>query len=293
MPGLCPKLRILGCRPPTAAAPSRSLCAVTRVGVVGHVEWVEFVTLDALPSGGQVARGRDSFTRAAGGGAVAAVVMAELGAQVDFFCALGSDHNGRAAAAQLQQRGVKVHVAWREQETRRAIGLLVDGGERAVVTIGERLEPRGEEELAWSSLAAADGIYFTAGDAQALEHARAAAVVVATPRARDAFRGGGPSLDALVFSARDRDESDWAQELAPRTRLLVATDGASGGRWWGESEGSWQAVEPDGPLRDDFGAGDSFAAGFTLGLARGLSVAGAAELGASCGARALTRQGAP
>jgi len=266
---------------------------VTRVGVVGHVEWVEFVTLDALPAGGQVARGRDSFTRAAGGGGVAAVVAAELGAQVDFFCALGSDDVGRAAAAQLQQRGVSVHVAWRDQPSRRAIGLLVEGGERAVVTIGERIEPRGEDDLPWGRLAAAGAVYFTAGDAAALERSRAAAVVVATPRARGAFRDGGPSVDALVFSARDRDESDWAQELAPRTRLLVATDGASGGRWWGETEGSWAPVEPDGPPRDDFGAGDSFAAGFTLGLARGLPVAAAAELGASAGARALTRPGAP
>jgi ribokinase len=266
---------------------------VTRVGVVGHVEWVEFVTLDALPGGGQVARGRDSFTRAAGGGGVAAVVLAELGAEVDFFCALGSDDIGRAAVAELEQRGVKVHVAWRDQQSRRAFGLLVDGGQRAVVTIGERMEPRGEDDLAWSRLAAAGAVYFTAGDAEALERSRAAGVVVATPRARGAFRDGGPSVDAVVFSAGDRDESDWAQELAPRTRLLVATDGASGGRWWGETEGSWQAVEPDGRLRDDFGAGDSFAAGFTLGLAEGRSLAAAAELGASAGARALTRPGAP
>lgn len=266
---------------------------MTRVGVVGHVEWVEFVTLDALPTGGQVALGRDSFTRAAGGGAVAAVVLAELGAEVDFFCALGSDANGRAAAAQLEQRGVRTHIAWREQETRRAIGLLVDGGERAVVTIGERLEPRGDDDLAWERLGLASGVYFTAGDHEALRRARAAAIVVATPRARDAFREDGPPVDALVFSAEDRDESDLAAELAARTRLLIATEGARGGRWWGQSEGSWKAVEADGPLSDDFGCGDSFAAGFTLGLARGLSVAGAAELGAGCGARALTRPGAP
>jgi len=266
---------------------------VTRVGVVGHVEWVEFVTLDALPSGGQVARGRDSFTRAAGGGAVAAVVLAELGAEVDFFCALSSDANGRAAAAQLEQHGVRTHVAWREQATRRAVGLLVDGGERAVVTIGERMEPRGDDDLPWHTLGRAGGVYFTAGDSEALGHARAAEVVVATPRAHGAFHSGGPSVDALVFSAQDRDESGWAQELAGLTRLLLATDGASGGRWWGETEGSWQAVGADGPIRDDFGCGDSFAAGFTLGLARGLSVAAAAALGASCGARALTRLGAP
>ncbi len=249
--------------------------------------------LDALPRGGQVARGRDSFTRAAGGGGVAAVVLAAFGAEVDFFCALGRDANGRAAAAQLEERGVRAHIAWREQETRRALGLLVDGGERAVVTIGERMEPRGDDDLAWESLSLAGGVYFTAGDAEALRRARAATAVVATPRARDAFVDGGPSVDALVFSAQDRDESDWARELAGRTRYLVATDGASGGRWWGETEGSWRAVDPDRAIRDDFGCGDSFAAGFTLGLARGLPVAGAAQLGASAGARALTRPGAP
>jgi ribokinase len=266
---------------------------VTRVGVVGHVEWVEFLMLDSLPTGGQVTHGRDSFTRAAGGGGVAAVVAVELGTDVDFFCALGRDGDGDDAAAQLRERGVVTHVAWREQPTRRALGLLVDGGERAVVTIGERLEPRGSDDLPWGTLAAAGGVYFTAGDAEALAWARAAAVVVATPRARGAFRDGGPRVDALVFSAHDRDESQWAQALAGRTRHMVATDGASGGRWWGESEGSWRAVAPDGPIRDDFGAGDSFAAGFTVGLARGLPLAAAAQLGASAGARALTRSGAP
>jgi ribokinase len=257
------------------------------------VEWVEFVTLDALPSAGQVVRGRGSFARAAGGGGVAAVVLAQLGAQVDFFCALGGDANGAAALAELERSGVTAHVAWREHETRRAVALLVDGGERAVVTIGERMEPRGDEELGWERLRDADGVYLTAGDAGALERARAARVVVATPRATDAFRAGGPSVDAVVFSAHDRDEVAWAHELAGRTRLLVATDGASGGRWSGESEGSWRALAPEGPIRDDFGCGDSFAAGFTLGLAQGLAVAGAAELGASCGARCLTRVGAP
>ncbi|HZL54834.1 MAG TPA: PfkB family carbohydrate kinase [Solirubrobacteraceae bacterium] len=266
---------------------------MTRVGVVGHVEWVEFVMLDSLPTGGQVALGRDAFTRAAGAGGVAAVVAAELGAEVDFFCALGRDANGRAAAAQLEERGVRAHVAWREQQTRRALGFLVDGGERAVVTIGDRLEPRGDDDLPWQSLGAAGGVYFTAGDAAALAHARAAAVVVATPRARDAFADGGPSVDALVFSAHDRDESTWAQQLSGRTRFLLATEGSSGGRWWGEAEGSWQAVAPERPIQDDYGCGDSFAAGFTLGLARGLSVAAAAELGARAGARMLTRAGAP
>jgi ribokinase len=73
----------------------------------------------------------------------------------------------------------------------------------------------------------------------------------------------------------------------------VATASAQGGRWWGESEGTWDAAELPGEPRDAYGCGDSFAAGFTLGLAGGQSVAESAALGAACGARWLTRAGAP
>ena len=75
-------------------------------------------------------------------------------------------------------------------------------------------------------------------------------------------------------------------------RLLFATQGAAGGRWWGESEGRWEAVAPPGEPRDAYGCGDSFAAGVAFGLAEGVSVAEAAALGARCGARCLTEAGA-
>jgi ribokinase len=100
-------------------------------------------------------------------------------------------------------------------------------------------------------------------------------------------------VDALVFSSRDRGEGEWAARAADRTGLFLATDGAGGGRWWGESEGAWSAAELPGQPHDAYGCGDSFAAGFTLGLARGQSVPEAAALGAQCGARCLTRAGAP
>jgi ribokinase len=74
---------------------------------------------------------------------------------------------------------------------------------------------------------------------------------------------------------------------------MVETHGAEGGIWWGESEGRWEAVAPDGEPRDAYGCGDSFAAAFTLGLATGASVAEAASIGARAGARCVTRAGAP
>ena len=48
-----------------------------------------------------------------------------------------------------------------------------------------------------------------------------------------------------------------------------------------------------GPVQDDYGCGDSFAAGLMLGLARGLSVLDAAAIGAEIGAQVSTRAGAP
>jgi ribokinase len=263
------------------------------VAVVGHVEWVDFIPVTRLPRGGEVVHARGGFARAAGGGGVVAAVLAELGADVDFFCALGHDAQGHAAAEQLSDRGVRVHAAWRDEPTRRAVTMLEDGGERTIVTIGERLAARGTDELEWDRLRDADGAYFTAGDAGAFTRARQARVLVASPRGRAALRGNGAPIDALVYSGRDRDEGEWANAVAARARLLVATNGAEGGRWWGESTGSWPAVEPPGEPRDSYGCGDSFAAAFTFGLARGASVAEAAALGAAWGARCLTRAGAP
>jgi ribokinase len=264
-----------------------------RVSVVGHVEWVEFLLIGAYPHAGEVLHASRSFIRAAGGGGVAATVLAEHGAEVEFFCALGHDADGEAARAQLVERGVGVEVAWRPEPTRRAVTLLDNGGERTIVTIGQRLAPVGGDPLRWERLADAGGVYLTAGDAGTLARARAARFVVATPRAREALEAPGPKIDALIYSANDAHECDWAARVAHRARLLVATEGEHGGRWTGESSGRWAPVPLPGEPCDAYGCGDSFAAAFTFGLARGLGVGEAAALGAEWGAIALTRHGAP
>lgn len=266
---------------------------MTRVAVVGHIEWVDFVPIDHFPRKGELLHTESSFTRVGGGGGVAAAVLAELGAEVDFFLALGDDAHGTAAEAQLRERGVAVHAAKRDAPTRRAITLLEAGGERTIVTIGRRLYPLGSDALPWERLGEADGVYFTAGDDGALAHARQARIVVASPRGGAALEGSEACIDALVYSADDEDEVAAAERIASRARLLVATGGPAGGKWHGESSGRWEAVPLPGPPRDTYGCGDSFAAGFTQGLAAGNSIEDAASLGAECGARALTRVGAP
>jgi ribokinase len=177
------------------------------------------------------------------------------------------------------------------------VTLLEGHGERTIITIGRRLDPLGSDTLPWQRLAGAAGVYFTAGDAAALRLARDAAVVVASPRARTALAQPGPEIDALVFSSHDRDEQEWAARAQSRARLMVRTEGAHGGEWSSQARkpwsGRWSAVAPTGPVRDSYGCGDSFAAGFTFALARGASIAEAAALGAQLGARCLTRAGAP
>jgi len=187
-----------------------------------------------------------------------------------------------------------MHVAWRSaQPTRRAFTLLEDGGERTIVTIGTRLDPLGSDELDWGRLGHADGVYVTAGDPAALERARHARVLVASPRATAALSDGDAVIDALIYSARDRDECAWAERFAERARLLVETEGAQGGHFTGTAEGRWPAATPPGPPKDSYGCGDSFAAGFTFALAQGAPPGEAANVGAREGARCLTKAGAP
>lgn len=266
---------------------------MTRVAVVGHVEWVDFVPVERFPKPGEIIHARGAFARAAGGGGVVAVVLAELGADVDFYCALGRDELGRAAAAQLGRRGVRVHAAWRDEPTRRAVTLLDPNHERTIITMGDRLQPLASDALEWDRLRGADGVYVTAGDAGAMEHARDARVLVVSPRARSALGHDGPMIDALVYSAGDGGEREWAERIEHRVRLHVATDGARGGSWWGQSEGRWGAVPPPGEPQDTYGCGDSFAAGLTFAMAGGSSIEDAAAFGAECGARCLSRAGAP
>ncbi|HKE53256.1 MAG TPA: PfkB family carbohydrate kinase, partial [Actinomycetota bacterium] len=55
--------------------------------------------------------------------------------------------------------------------------------------------------------------------------------------------------------------------------------------------GSYRPVAPPGPVVDTYGAGDSFAAGLTFALGRGLEVEDALALAARCGAWCASGRG--
>jgi ribokinase len=174
----------------------------------------------------------------------------------------------------------------------------VDGaGERTIVTYGPRLEPRGKDgKLPWGELAQMDAVYFTAGDLAALRAARAARVLVASPRAGEVL-GHGVELDALVLSGEDEIERREAARVGAEARLIVSTEGARGGVYHerGGTSGRWDPAHPAAQLPgapvDAYGCGDSFAAGLTYGLGAGLEVPAALALAARCGAMCLTGRG--
>jgi ribokinase len=265
-----------------------------KVAVVGHVEWVQFARVSHVPRAGEVAHALDPFEEPAGGGAVAAVQLARLAGRSRLFTALGEDEEGERSRSRLGGLGVEVRASRSGRPTRRAVTLVEDSGERTITTFGERLDPLGAQVGEyWSGIEEADGIYFTAGDAEALQIARSAAgVLVASPRARHAL-GGGVRLDALVLSGDDEIELREAERAEGEADVVVYTEGADGGRYRERSgaEGRWQAADLPGSPVDSYGCGDSFAAGLTYGLAAGRPLGEALALAARCGAMCLTGRG--
>jgi ribokinase len=263
-----------------------------RVAVVGHVEWVDFAVVPRLPHPGEILHVHDFWAEAAGGGGVAVVQMAKLTGSALFVTALAQDELGRRTREQLAGQDVTVHAADRAGVHRRGFTYLTDDGERTITILGDRLVPHGDDDLPWEELADIDGVYFTGGDAGALEAARQAGILVANPRADRVLAETGVRLDVLVHSGNDKDEAVDPDELDPAPRIVVTTLGSKGGRWDGEQgSGTWESEPLPGPVADAYGAGDSFAAGLTTGLAAGMPIAEAVRLGARCGAANMTGRG--
>lgn len=262
-----------------------------RVAVVGHVEWATHAT-GAFPAPGEIRTLGDAFDEPAGGGAVAAVQIAKLGAETYFLTALADDDAGAASERALSAFGIRVRAARRPAPQTRAISVTGPGGDRAIALIGGPVGPAATDALGWEDLAEMDAVYFTGRDPATLAACRTARVLVVAARRWDVLARGGVTCDVLVASANDPAEDVPRDALPAAPRAWVLTDGARGGTWVAEGRTHrWDPVAPPGPARDSYGCGDSFAAGLTVGLARGDTLAAAVALGARCGAHAITARG--
>jgi ribokinase len=261
-----------------------------RLAVVGHVEWIDFLRVSRVPAQGEIIHASRGWGDAAGGGAVAAVQLANLAGDAMLFTTFGADERGRHARERLEAQRVRVLAREIDLPQRYGVTFIDNEGERTITVVGERLTLRGDDpELPWSELEQADGIYFVSGDAETVRKARKARVLVAASRSLGVLQEAGVELDAIVGSDLDPNERYQRGDLDPPPRLVVHTEGADGGLL--EPGGHYDAVDPPGPIVDSYGCGDCFAAGLTYGLAAGMPVAEAVKLAARCGATVLTGNG--
>jgi ribokinase len=261
------------------------------VAVVGHIEWVEFARVEHVPAPGEIVHALERWEEPAGGGAVAAVQLANLGGSCLFFTALADDEHGRRSREELEALGVTVHAGHAPGRQRRALTHVDEAGERTITVLGEKLRPSGEDgSLPWEELRRCEAVYFTGGDVAALHAARHCRVVVATSRELLTLRRAAVQVDVLVGSGEDAAERFESGELEPEPHIVVTTAGALGG--WIRPGGPFRAAPLPGPVSDAYGCGDCFAAGLTYGLALGKPVDEAVALGAQCGAAVLTGRGA-
>jgi ribokinase len=261
------------------------------LAVVGHIEWVEFARVDHAPAAGEIVHAVETWEEPAGGGAVAAVQLANLGASCQLFTALADDELGRRSREELEARGVTVHAGTAPGPQRRALTHVDEAGERTITVLGDKLRPSGEDgALPWEELRRCAAVYFVSGDVAALRAARHSPVLVATARELATLRRAAVGVDVLVGSGEDAAERFEPGELEPEPPIVVTTAGPLGG--WIRPGGPFRAAPLPGPVADAYGCGDCFAAGLTYALALGKPVDEAVALAARCGAAVLTGRGA-
>ncbi len=258
------------------------------LAVIGHVEWVSFLSVDKLPQQGIISHGNNYKEEPAGGGAVAAVQMARLtNKKVHFFTALGNDSIGKKSFDRLNDLGLKVHAAWRDVPTRKGFSFVGPNSERAIIVFGERIQPQYSDPLPWEILKNLDGVFITAADSQTIKLSRKAKVVCATPRTKAKYLNeANIRLDALISSQLDPDEKIEANKISIEPKVEISTEGALGGQY--RPGGRYESINLHGQEKDSYGCGDSFAAGVTAALAAKWEVKEAINLGAKCGAKCAT-----
>jgi ribokinase len=261
-----------------------------RVAVVGHVEWVEFARVEHVPAPGDIVHALETWEEPAGGGAVAAVQLANLNGSALLFTSLGDDEHAKRTREHLTERGVTVHAVPVYEPQRRAFTYVDGDGERTITVLGRKQIPSGDDSaLPWEELARCDAVFFVSGDIAALRAARRSRILVATSRELATLRRAAEEIDVLVGSGEDVGERIDPSELDPAPRIVVATAGQLGG--WVRPGGPFRAVPPPGPIQDAYGCGDCFAAGLTFALAEGRTLEDSLLLAARCGAAVLTGRG--
>ena len=262
-----------------------------KFAIIGHIEWINFLKVDVLPKPGIISHAKKSLEFPAGGGALIAKTLFELtNNEIHFFTSLGKDYFGEKSFEFFDNLGIKLHIAWRSESTRKGFSLIDNQGERSITIIGKRLAPSSNDNLDWNILSKMDGIFMTAGDSRLLKICRNANILCTTPRVGiELINESKINLDALIGSNLDPDESFLSTDLIKKPKFIIKTEGENGGIYI--PGGRFSAINNNKPIIDSYGCGDSFAAGVLYGLAANWPIENSIKLGTVLGRNCIEHFG--
>ncbi|MGV3652355.1 MAG: PfkB family carbohydrate kinase [Devosia sp.] len=274
--------------------------ARSRIVTLGNAFLDTIVYLPELPSAPIKLRALD--VRRTGGGiaATAAYTVSALGAETVYWGRLGKDDTGDQILSRLGAAGVETRAVRRVEGGVSPIGTILvspDGDRMAFGFIGRNLG----DDADWLPLHELDGVDAVMAD---YSWAEGAAAVFIAARERgivsvldadvgdmDAVRRLLDLPDHVVFSAACLTRLAGTPDIAAGLRharnlcrgVVAVTDGEHGFFWL---DGDAVRNVPAFPVKaiDTNGAGDIFHGAYTLGLAEGLDVAGAARFASATAA---------
>ena len=220
-----------------------------------------------------------------GGSAVNAAIWATIaGADAAVVGRVGDDLGGRALRTELQARGVRTDLSV-DFEAATGTFLVVDGEIRADRGANAGFSPDDLPDQLEADVALVSGYLPGPTVAAALERAKGAWIALA-PALLDPLPAGANAILVDDVEARRITGSapeEAARLLGERFRLAAVTRGADGAV--AVLDGRLELARPD-PVDDGsgrVGAGDAFAAGLLVALARGAGLREALEAGCSLG----------
>jgi sugar/nucleoside kinase (ribokinase family) len=275
--------------------------------VVGELNPDAIVAGDSLePEYGQVERIVDRGVLTVGAsGAIVACGAARLGMRTAYVGVAGDDGAGRFIVGELSSRGVDVDRCRLEQD--QATGLtvvLARGTDRAMLTALGAMSSLTADDVGDEALEASAHLHVSSphlqaglrpGLAELFARARAAGATTSLDPGWDPSAAGDGLDDVLAATdlflpneaealrlTGTADPEAALSALAGRVETVVVTLGADGAIARRGDEAA-SAEAPAVEALDTTGAGDSLAAGFLCGLARGMRLAEALSVGVACG----------
>jgi len=262
-----------------------------RVICAGHLNWDVTLRVDALPDpDGEVSV---NDRRAGGGGSAANVAtgLSDLDVESALLGSVGDDEHGRAARAELRDRGVDVsHVVTDpDRETTTKYIVVESAGEVMVLGCPGANESFAAADLPGAALSSVDHLHMTSQHpetaARLAARAREQGVPVSfDPGRRIDDRAYGPALTSVDYLFLNDREAALALDAFDLTeQTLVLKHGPEGAEI---RDGGRRVAHPGYPIDavDTTGAGDAFAAGFIAAHAGGADDERALSVANACGA---------